>query len=95
MNENNKNKNDFNSFNEFGEFRFREKRKRPNFSDDYDEDLNSKKYNRGEVFQTKIFKPDSSKERKAFKLQDEYININAEVAKGIFIINIIVIIRSL
>lgn len=82
MNENNKNNNDFNSFNEFGEFRFREKRKRPNFTDDNNEELNSKKSNRAEIFPSKIFKPDSSKERKSFKIQDEHNNL--EDVKGIF-----------
>ena len=84
-NENNWIKNDFNSFNEFGEFRFREKRKRPNFSDDNNEDLNSNKSNRGELFPTKILKLDSSKERKAFKLQDEHVI--PEIIKGILYIN--------
>jgi hypothetical protein len=86
MNEENKSKNDFTSFEEFGEFRFREKRKRPLFTEDNNDNLNSKKSNRGEIFPTKIFKPDSSKERKDFKLQDDIIN--PEILKGIlYLIN--------
>lgn len=73
MTDNNFKKNDFNSFDEFGEFRFREKRKRPIFSDNKDnEELYSKKSNRGEVFTSKVFKPDSENERKVFKLKNEY-----------------------
>lgn len=87
MNENKTGKNEFNSYNEFGEFRFREKRKRPNFSDDNNEDLNSKKSNnRGEIFPTKIFKPDSSKERKSFKLQEEFFIPN--IAQGTLILTV-------
>ena len=86
MNEENKNKNDFTSFEEFGEFRFREKRKRPLFTEDNNDNLYSKKSNKRDIFPTKIFKTDSSKERKAFKLQDDIKD--QEILKGIlYLIN--------
>ena len=80
--------NEYNSFkaDNLEEIRIREKRRKPLFKEDNDEHQNSpKQLNRGEVFPTKIFKPDPSLKRKVFQINSE--NENELIVHGKGIIN--------